>query len=196
MLENTLNQPTKIRTKNWAETNNDSQGKYNTNSEIKFKTSMIRSSLSDYSDACILVRGTITIAGAGPDNAATRLDERNKGVIFKNCGIFTECISEINSAEIDNAKYVDVVMPMYNAIEYSNDCSKISGILWQYYTDDPNDNITESESVKYKTKITGKTSAAGNTKDVKIAVPLKHLGNFWRTLEMSLINCEINLIFT
>ena len=68
--------------------------------------------------------------------------------------------------------------------------------MWQYYRDGPNDNITESESVKYKTKITGKTPAAGNPKDVKIAVPLKRLSNFWRTLEMSLINCEINLIFT
>ena len=112
MLENTPNQPTKIRTKNWAEVNDDSQGKYSTNSEIKFKTSLIRSSLCDYSDVCILVRGTIAITGAGPNNAAIRLDERNKGVTFKNCGIFTECISEINSTEIDNAKYVDVVMPM------------------------------------------------------------------------------------
>ena len=68
--------------------------------------------------------------------------------------------------------------------------------MWQYYRDDPNDNIIESESFKYKIKIAGKTPAAGNTKDVEIAMPLKYLTNFWRTLEMSLINCENNLILT
>ena len=68
--------------------------------------------------------------------------------------------------------------------------------VWQYYKDDPNDNITQSESFKSKIKITGKTPAAGNTKDVEIIVPLKYLSNFWRTLEMPLINCEVNLILT
>ena len=85
---------------------------------------------------------------------------------------------------------------MYNLIKYTNNYSKRSGSLWQYYGDDPNDNITWSESFKYKTKITGKTPAAGNTKHVKIAIPLKYLSNFWRTLEIRLINCEINLILT
>ena len=85
-------------------------------------------------------------------------------------------------------------MPVYNLIVYSDDYSKISGSLWQYYRDDPNDVITNPESFNFKIKITGKTSAAGNTKDFKIAVPLKCLSNFWRTLEMPLINCEINLI--
>ena len=66
--------------------------------------------------------------------------------------------------------------------------------VWQYYKDDPNDNITQSESFKCKIKITGKTPAAGSTKDVEIIVPLKYLSNFWRTLEMPLINCEVNLI--
>ena len=68
--------------------------------------------------------------------------------------------------------------------------------MWQYYKDDPNDNITQSESFKSKTEITGKTPADGNTKDVEIIVPLNYLSNFWRTLEMSLINCEVNLILT
>ena len=87
-------------------------------------------------------------------------------------------------------------MSMYNLIEYNNNYFKTSGILWQYYRDDTNNNITESEPFKYKIKITGKTPADGNTKNVKVAVPLKYLSNFWRTLEMSLINCEINLILT
>ena len=144
----------------------------------------------------ILVKGTITITGAGNDDAAKRLDERNKGVIFKDCAPFTKCISRINNKDIDNAQDIDIVMPMYNLIEYSDNYSKISGGLWQYYKDDPNDNITQSESFESKIKITGKTPAAGNTKDIEIIVPLKHLSNFWRTLEMSLINCEVNLILT
>ena len=82
-------------------------------------------------------------------------------------------------------------MPMYNLFEYSFNYLKTLGSLWQYYIEDPNDNIVNSESFKFKTEI---TLAAGNTKDIKIAVPLKYLSNFWRTLEMPLINCGINLI--
>ena len=169
---------------------------YNTNSDIRFKTTMLKSSLCDYSDACFFVQGTITITGEGTDAAARQVDESNKGVIFKNCAPFINCKSEINNTEIDNAKDIDIVMPMYNLIEYSDNYSKTSGSLWQYYKDDPNDNITQSESFKSKIKITGKTPAAGNTKDVEIIVPLKYLSNFWRTLEMPLINCEVNLILT
>ena len=81
---------------------------------------------------------------------------------------------------------------MYNLIEYSDNYSKISGSLQQYHKDDPNDNITQSESFKSKIKITGKTPAAGNTKDIEIIVPLKYLCNFGRTLEMPVINCKVN----
>ena len=130
------------------------------------------------------------------DDAAKWLDERNKGVIFKNCAPFTKCISRINSTEIDNAQDIDIIMPMYNLIEYSDNHSKTSGSLWQYYKNDPNDNITQSELIKSKIKITGKTPAAGNTKNVEIAVTLKYFSNFWRTLEMPLNNCEVNLILT
>ena len=87
-------------------------------------------------------------------------------------------------------------MPMYNLIEYSDNYSKTSGSLWQYYKDDPNDNLANSESFKSKVKITGSTPAGGNTKDVKIIVPLEYLSNFWRTLEMPLINCEVSLFLT
>ena len=87
-------------------------------------------------------------------------------------------------------------MPMYNVIEYSDNYSKTSRSLWQYSKEDPNDNITQSESFKSKIKITGKTLAAGNTKDIKIIVSLKYLTNFWRTLKIPLINCEVNLILT
>ena len=87
-------------------------------------------------------------------------------------------------------------MSMYNLIEYSDNYAKTSGSLWQYYRDKPNDDSTDSESFKSKIKITGKTRAAGNKKDVEIIVLLKYLNNFWRTHEMLLINCEINLILT
>ena len=112
------------------------------------------------------------------------------------CAPFTKCISRINNTEIDNTKDTDIVMPMYNLIEYNDSYSKTSGSLWQYYKDDPNDNIENSESFKYKIKITGKTPDDGNTKDVEMIVPLKYLSNFWKTLEMPLINCEVNLILT
>ena len=87
-------------------------------------------------------------------------------------------------------------MPMYNLIEYSDNYSKLSAILRQYYRDDPNNTITQSQSFKHMVKLTGKNPAAGKTKDVKIAVSLEYLNNFWRTLEMPLINGEINLILT
>ena len=87
-------------------------------------------------------------------------------------------------------------MPMYNLIEYSDNYSKTSGSLWQHYKDDPNDNLVSSESFKYKVNITGKTPNNGNTKDVEIIVSLKYLSNFWRTLEMPLINCEVELLLT
>ena len=122
---------------------------------------MPRFNLRDYADAYILVKGTITITGAGNDDAAKQSDERNKGIIFKNFAPFTKCISRINNTDLDNAKDIDIVMPMYNLIEYSNDYSKTSGSLWKYNNEDPNDNIIQYESFKFKVKITGKTPVAG-----------------------------------
>ena len=108
----------KFRTRNWTEINDESRGMYSYTNDIKCKNSMIRSNLYDYSDAYILVSKTITITGEGADDAAKQADERDKGVIFKNCTPFTECISNINNTQIDNAKDLDVVMPMYNLIKY------------------------------------------------------------------------------
>ena len=105
---------------------------------------MLGSNLCDYADAYILVKGTITITGAGDDAAARRADERNKGVIFKNCAPFTKCISRINNTDINNAQDIHIVMPMYNLTEYSDNYSKTSGSLYQYYKDVPNDNIIRS----------------------------------------------------
>ena len=157
---------------------------------------MLRSSLCDYPDAYILVKGTITITDAGNDDDTTRTDERGKDVTFKNCAPFTKFISRINNTDVDTTRDIDIVMPMYNLIEYNDDYSKISGSLWQYYKDEPNDNIADSDSLKSKVKRTGKTNADRNTKNVEIIVPLNYLSNFWRTLVIPLINCEVNLLLT
>ena len=196
MIDDTSNQPSKFRTKNWVEINDESRGTYNVNSQIKFKTTMLKSNLCDCSDAYILAKGTITITGAGADAAARQADERDKGVAFKNCAPFTNCKGEINNTQVDNAKDIDIVMPMYNLIEYSHNYAKTTGSLWQYFRDEPNDDIEDSESFKSKIKITGKTHDDDNENDAEIMVPLKCLSNFWRTLEMPLMNCEVNLILT
>ena len=196
LLDDASNQPSKFKTKNWVEINDKSRGTYSVNSQIKFKTTMLKSSLCDYSDAYIVVKGKITITGAGDDAATRQADERDEGIAFKNCAPFTNGISEINNTQINNAKDIDIVMPMYNLLEYSDHYAKTSGSLWQYYRDEPNDYLADSESFKSKTKITGKTPNNGNEKDVEIMVPLKYLSNFWRTLETSLISCEVNLILT
>ena len=200
MIDDTSNQPSKFRTKNWVEINDKSRGTYNVNSHIKFKTAMLKSSLCDYSDAYILVKGTISVNNTAVAAAAVNDDKK---VIFKNCAPLTHCISEINNTQVDNAKDIDIVMPMYNLIEYSDNYAKTSGSLWQYCKDIPainnnnniinftEGNLTDSfNSVKF----TGETGDDG-TKDVEIMVPLKYLSNFWRTLEMPLINCEINLCY-
>ena len=138
---------------------------------------MIRSSLFDYSDVYILVKGTITISNTGTAAAATN---RNKKLIFKNCSSFSDCINKINNKEIDYAKDVDVVMSMYNLLAYSDNYSKTSGSLWQYYRDesfiDDNGDITDvpddpdSVSFKYKQEITGQTGDKGcsNNGTIKI----------------------------
>ena len=165
LLDNASNQPSKFRTKNWVEINDEARGTYSPNKQIKFKTSMLRSSLCDYSDAYILVKGNITVNNTAADGAAA--NNTNKKVIFKNCAPFTNCISKINNTQVDNAKDIDIVMPMCNVIEYSDNYSKTSESLWQYCKDipavDKDGNIVDfngvnaTDSLNFKTKITGQT---------------------------------------
>ena len=127
--------PSRFRTRNWVEINDDTRGAYSPNKQIRFKPAMLRSSLCDYSDAYILDKGNMTVninaaAGADPNN-------RNKKVIFKDCVPFPNCISKISNTQIDNAEYIDIVMPMNSLIEYSDNYSKTSGSLWQYCKDIP-----------------------------------------------------------
>ena len=175
MLNGESNKLSKFRTRNWVEINDEARGTYSHNKQIKFKISMLRSSLCDYSDAYILVKGNITV------NNTAAANNTNKKVIFKNCAPFTNCISKINNTQIDNAEYIDIVMPMYNLIQYSDNYSKTSGSLWQYCKEIPavdnNGNIVEfsganaTDSFNFKTKITGRTNDNGRI-DVEIMFPL------------------------
>ena len=133
LIDDTSNQSSKFRTRNWVEINDESRGAYNVNSQIKFKTTMLKSSLRDYSDAYILVKGTINANNTAAAGAAVNNNDRK--VIFKNCAPFTNCISEINNTQIDKANDIDIVMPMYNLIEYSDNYAKTTGSLWQYCKD-------------------------------------------------------------
>ena len=142
----------RFATKKWIEVYDQSGGNYNVNKEIRIKTSMLTSDLCDYSDAYIVVKGDITPEG---DNDAKK---RNKNLAFKNNAPFINCISKINGVKIDNAEDLDVVMPMYNLLEYSKKYRKTTGRLWNYYRDEPNNTLSfNSESFKYKTNIKGKT---------------------------------------
>ena len=106
LLDNPSNQPSTFRIKNWV----DSEGIHNANKQIKFKTTMLKSSLRDYSDAYMHVKGTTVVDDTSAADAAT--NNTSKKVIFKKCAPFTNWISEINNLQIDNAKDIDIVMPM------------------------------------------------------------------------------------
>ena len=180
---------------------------------------MLRSSLCDYSDAYILVKGTITVTGNHPR------DRKNRPLILKNNARFVSCITRINGELIEDADDLDIVMPMYNLLEYSKNYRKTIGSLYNYYRDklsDDNDNdnfgnikVVNSEAIKYKNKIIGNTynvnstrvpDAVGNRepnpdyiannsgkKSIELAIPLKYLGIFWRALNIPLISCEVSL---
>ena len=190
LLNDESNKPSRCRTRNWVETNDKARCTYSPNKQTKFKTFMLRSSLCDYGDAYILVKGNITVNNTAVDGTAA--NNTNKKVIFKNCAPFTSCINKINNTQIDNAEYIDIVMPMYNLIEYSDNYSKTSGSLWQYFKEIPainNDGAivdfngaNATDSFNFKTKITGRTNDDGII-NVEIMVPLKYLSNFRELLK-------------
>ena len=170
----------------------ESRGTYNVNSQIKFKTTVLKSSLCDYSDAYIRPKGNVTV------------NNQQLQVLIQIIQIaYTNCISQINNTQIDNAKDTDIVMSMYNLIEYSDNYSKTSGSLSQYYRNESAlnnatllDNFPRNSALfKFKQKTTGSRKNDG-TKAVQVIVLLNYLSNFWRSLEIQLTNCEINLIIT
>ena len=170
-IENLLNdeskKPSKFRTRNWVERNYDIRGAYSPDKLIRFKTTILMSSLCDYGNAYILIKGNITVNNTAVEGAAAT--NTNKILLFKNCAPFTNCITNINNTEIDNAKYIDIVMAMYNLIEYSDNHSEISVSPWQYCKEilavSDNGDIADfkganaTDSFNFKSKITGQTAA-------------------------------------
>ena len=163
LLGNIPDKVPRFITKKWIEVLDQSGEAYNTNKQIKLKTSMLRSDLCDYSDAYIVVKGIVTVGADERDK-----DKVNRQVILNNNAPFISCISKINGVLVENAEDLDIVMPVYNLLEYSKNYSKTSGSFSNYYrnelTDEtndnnnnPNKNVINSKSFKYKTSITGST---------------------------------------
>ena len=190
-------------TKKWYIINDENSTNYGVNKDtgannpdtIKYDTRVLKPNLCDYADAYILVDGTITAGGA---NANTRL-------VLKNCAPFTKCNLEINDEHVGTVENLDIVMPMCNLIEYSDNYQDSSATLYQYKRDEPpeanaiaNLTVYTSSTFKYKINLLGNPAIDGGIakRNVKIVVPLKYLSNFFRSLEMPLINCKIKLNLT
>ena len=163
---------------------------YNVNKEIRIKTSRLRSDLCDFRAAYIVVKGDITHEG---DNDANK---RNENLVFKINAPFINCILKINGVKTDNAEDLDVVMPMNNLLEYTKNYRKLTGSLWNYYRDESSNPLcSNSESFKYKASIAGKTPQNNDSlTNANVVIRLKHLCNFWRSLNIPLINWEVKLI--
>ena len=190
-------------TKKWHIINDENDTNYGVNKDtgadnpdtIKYNTRVLKPNLWDYAEAYILIDGTIRAAAA---DANTRL-------ALKNCAPFTKCNLEINDEHVDTAENVDITMPMYNLIEYSDNYQDSSATLYQYKRDEPpeDDAVADltadnSSSLKYKISLLGNPVVANNIAriNVRVVVPLKYLSNFFRSLEMPLINCKIKLNLT
>ena len=195
-------------TKKWYVINGENNKNYGVDKDtgvnnpdtIKYDTRVLKPNLCDYADPYILVDGTIIAANAVND---TRL-------ALKDCAPFTKCNLEIDDEHVDTAENLDIVMPMYNLIEYSDNYQDSSATLYQYKRDEPPDNnvnltADNSTSFKYKVNLLGDIAAAAaadpdNARvgrlNVKTVVPLKYLSNFFRSSEMPLINCKIKLNLT
>ena len=184
----------------------------NENKLTRFKRPVLRSDPCDYSDAYILARGTITVTANEDNNNADNIrDKRNRPLILKNNAPFASCITRINVELIEDADDLDIVMPMYNLLEYSKNYRKAIGSFYNYYRDElggnannNNDNTANSNTFRYKNKITcntynvaaeaeGYIANKNGTQKIELAIPLKYLGNFWRALNIPLISCEVYL---
>ena len=188
LLNGSDNENSKFATKEWYIIDSESNGNYWHHNPIKFLTKSIESSLLDYSDAYILVTGNIKVTGGN----------NNTNVAFKNFTPFEKFFTEIHGTLVDEADFINITMPMYNLIEYSNNYSDTSGRLWNFKRDEiiNNANVTNDDnasSFKYKANLIGNIKNNGTKNGIKIAVPLKFCSNFWKSLEMSLINCKIEL---
>ena len=183
----------KFATKKWYVIDSQTaKGKYNQNNSIKFETETFKLSFCDYSDSFILLTRDITVAKNNDTEFAS-----------KNCALFSTCKTEMNDVFNDEANHIDIAMTMYNLTECSDNYADTPGSLWQFERDEvPADNtdlaVNNFESFKYKADLLGKTTSVANdsnssAKNTKIVVPLKYPSNFWRSLEMPLINCKTHL---
>ena len=172
LLNNSENEYSKFATKKWYVIDSESKGNYWHENPIKFLTNSLESSICDYSDAYILVTGNINVVGGN----------NNTKVAFKNCSPFRKCRTEINETFIDEAKYINIVMPMYNLIEYTNNYSDTSGSLLQFKRDEIEGNVDLTVDVNHipnnSSSYKCKSSLITNRNGVKIAAPLKYLSNF------------------
>ena len=192
-----------VATKKWYVINDENNTNYGVNKDTgannpdtnKYDTRVLKPNLCDYAEAYILVDGTIRRTGG---NNNTRL-------ALKNCALFTKCNLEINDEHIDTTENLDIVMPMYNLIEYSDNYQDSSATLYQYKRDEPPEanaiddlTVDNSNSFKYKVSLLRNPVVADNIakRSVKVVVSLEHLSNFFRSLEMPLINCKIKLNLT
>ena len=190
-------------TKKWYVINDENNTNYGVNKDtgannpdtIKYDTRVLKPNLCDYAEAYILVDGTTR--GTGGNN--------NTRLALKNCAPFTKFNLEINDKHVDTAENLDIVMPMYKLIEYSDNYQDSSATLYQYKRNEPPeanaiDDLTfdNSNSFKYKVTLLGNPVVADNIakRSVKVVIPLKYLSNFFRSLEMPLINFKIKLNLT
>ena len=170
---------------------NGQYGEGNQNdSTVKFETKVIKLNLCDYSDAYIFVTGDIIAANG---NANTRVE-------FKNCAPFRRCVTHINDERFEITDNLDIIMPMCNLLKYSANYADSSGSLWQFKKDElqigianPEHSVDNSPCFKYKANLLKNPAAKGILRNVEIVLPLKYLSNFFRSLEMPLINCKIHV---
>ena len=198
-------------TKKWYIINDENNTNYgvdkntgaNNSDTIEYDTRVLKPNLCDYAEAYILNDGTIRADAEAPPLAAPA-NIANSRLTLKNCAPSTICNLEINDEHVDTAENVDLAMPMYNLIEYSDNYQDSSATLYQYKRDEPPDDIANnltqnnSTSFDYKIKLLGNPEVANNVarRNVKIVVPLKYLSDFFRSLKMPLINCKIKLNLT
>ena len=190
-------------TKKWYIISDENNTNYGVNKDtgadnpdtIKYDTRVLKPNLCDYAEAYILIDGTIRAAAA----------DVNTRLALKNCVPFTKCNLEINDEQVDTAENLDITMPMYNLIEYSDNYQDSSATLYQYKRDEPPEanaiadlTADSSSSFKYKISLLGNPVVANNIarRSVKVVVPLKYLSNSFRSLEMPLINCKIKINLT
>ena len=203
LLNGSDNESSKFAARKWYIINDQNNGEYGNGDEngstIKFETKVIKSTLCDYSDAYTLVEESITATGSDADTK----------VEFKNCAPFTRSVTQINDEHVETAENLDIIMPMYNLLEYSDNYADSSASLCQLKRDEQNitnagnlDNVATDDSLsfEYKSSILGDLVAVNAAADAqallrnaKAAVPLKYLSNLFRSLEMPLINCKIHL---